>query len=198
MAGSRRNTSGARVEIETRRLILRPLESGDLAEIAALFASPEVCGHLAVDEMTLDAARDFAAEFICDSRGEFRSAGTGALAVTTCASPRAIGYCGLRPVSIEPGSLELMYALTPDHWGHGLATEAARACVDWGYRRLDPNAVIALARAENLASHRVLEKLGLRYIAMTDRYYRDRLRLYRLSRNTWRVRSAAGDGADAD
>ena len=44
----------------------------------------------------------------------------------------------------------------------------------------------------------VLEKLGLRYIAMTDRYYRDRLRLYRLSRNTWRVRSAAGDGADAD
>ena len=175
------------MEIETERLILRRLDSGDLDELAALFASVDVLRHLAVEPLAGEAARDFAAEFIRDSRGEFREAGTGAMAVTARASPKAIGYCGLRPVPIEPGSLELMYALMPGVWGKGIATEAAGACLDWGFRALDPNAVIALARAENLASLAVMERLGLRYVGMSDSYYRDKLRLYRMSRRRWRA-----------
>ncbi len=176
------------MEIETERLILRRLDSGDLGEMAALFASARVLRHLAVDAMDTEAARDFAAEFIRDSRRNFREDGTGALAVTARTSAKAIGYCGLRPVPVEPGSLELMYALMPEVWGKGIATEAAGACLDWGFRNLDANAVIALARNENHASVAVMEKLGFRYIGLSDRYYRDTLRLHRMGRRRWAAR----------
>ncbi len=179
------------MEIETERLILRRLDTGDLPEIAALFADSHVLRHLAVEAIDGDGARDFATDFIRDSRGEFRDAGTGAFAVTFRSSPKAIGYCGLRAVPVEPGSLELMYALSPRVWGKGIATEAAGACLEWGFATLDPNAVIALARTENHASRAVIEKLGMRYIGMSDRYYRDTLRLYRMGRRHWRACAAS-------
>lgn len=179
------------MEIRTPRLLLRRLDTGDVEAMAALFHDAEVRRHLAVLPMDRLEARSFAAQFIRDSRAEFRNAGSGAMAVTPWAAPMAIGYCGLRPLPGEADALELMYALAPRFWGLGLATEAARACLDWGFRSLAMDAVLALARPGNTASLRVMQKLGMAYGGVTNRYYDDRLALYRLPRFVWKAAQRA-------
>lgn len=180
------------MEIQTPRLVLRRLDTGDVEAMAALFHDPEVRRHLAVLPMDAFEARSFAAQFIRDSRAEFRNAGSGAMAVTPWAGSVPIGYCGLRPIPGEAEAFELMYALAPRFWGLGLATEAARACLDWGFRSLPMQEVLALARPQNRASIRVMEKLGMAYSGITSRYYDDRLALYRLPRFVWQAAQRAG------
>jgi RimJ/RimL family protein N-acetyltransferase len=58
------------------------------------------------------------------------------------------------------GEVELGWTLRADHWGHGYATEAAQACLDWGFARLDDDYFTALMRPGNDASVRVAVRLG--------------------------------------
>jgi len=70
------------------------------------------------------------------------------------------GECGLR--WLEDGSeVELSYGLYPQFRGRGLATEAARAVLDFGVEVLGIECIVALSRGDNVISHRVLEKLGM-------------------------------------
>jgi len=76
-----------------------------------------------------------------------------------------IGWFHLRPDRISPGEMELGYRLKRSVWGRGLATEGARALLEraleeWGYAR-----ICARTLAGNLASRRVMDKVGLRFEA---------------------------------
>ncbi|HET6578431.1 MAG TPA: GNAT family N-acetyltransferase [Gemmatimonadales bacterium] len=75
---------------------------------------------------------------------------------------RAVGRAGLRRVGIEGAEeVELGYALFPEFWGRGLATDAARACVTIGRDWLGLPSLVALTLPSNLASQRVLRKAAL-------------------------------------
>jgi RimJ/RimL family protein N-acetyltransferase len=75
---------------------------------------------------------------------------------------RVFGRAGLRHLSVEgTPEVELAYALLPEFWGRGLATDAARACVTIGREWLGLPSVVALTTADNLASQRVLLKAAL-------------------------------------
>jgi ribosomal-protein-alanine N-acetyltransferase len=54
--------------------------------------------------------------------------------------------------------------LDPDWWGKGLATEAGAACVKWAFDDLDIHRLVSIATPDNLASRRVMEKLGLTFV----------------------------------
>ena len=71
-----------------------------------------------------------------------------------------IGFCGLKLLP-ELGATDIGYRLHPDYWGKGLATEAARATLRYGFETLALDEVIALVLPGNVASIRVLEKLGM-------------------------------------
>jgi ribosomal-protein-alanine N-acetyltransferase len=58
---------------------------------------------------------------------------------------------------------ELMYALAPEYWGQGLATEAARAVLAHGFEQLQSPRITAASDPPNAASVRVLERLGMRF-----------------------------------
>ena len=60
---------------------------------------------------------------------------------------------------------EIGYTLAPEHHGHGYATEAVRALIDFAYERLDLHSVRAVTDARNTASIRVAERLGMRRVA---------------------------------
>ena len=78
------------------------------------------------------------------------------------AAGRIIGRAGLRHLSVEGvDEVELGYALLPEFWGRGLATDAARACVTIGRDWLGLPSLVGLALPANLASHRVLRKAAL-------------------------------------
>jgi RimJ/RimL family protein N-acetyltransferase len=71
------------------------------------------------------------------------------------------GCCGLRPY--RPGVLELGFHLRAEHWGHGYATEAARAAIHHAFAALGASALFAGHHPRNDASRAALGKLGFRY-----------------------------------
>jgi RimJ/RimL family protein N-acetyltransferase len=83
----------------------------------------------------------------------------GPFALTHKTTGEFVGHCGLRLVP-ELGEIELLYALAYSFWNQGLATEAARACVQWGMEALRFERLVALAVPENIASRRVMEHVG--------------------------------------
>lgn len=71
-----------------------------------------------------------------------------------------IGFCGLKFLP-ELGETDIGYRLHPDYWGRGLATEAARATLRYGFETLDLEEIVALVLPGNAASVRVLQKLRM-------------------------------------
>jgi [ribosomal protein S5]-alanine N-acetyltransferase len=83
---------------------------------------------------------------------------------------RGIGLLGFKGVPDGEGVVEIAYTVDPEHRGQGYATEAARALIAWAFEHASCCAVVApdTPRA-NEASSRVLEKLGMRVYATTER-----------------------------
>lgn len=86
--------------------------------------------------------------------------GFGMWVVTDTDTDAFAGECGLRWLEDET-DVELSYGLYPRFRGHGLASEAARAVMDYGIESLDLERIVALSRGDNSVSHRILEKLGM-------------------------------------
>lgn len=91
--------------------------------------------------------------------------GFGPYAVMERSSRAVIGYCGLSffpDVGGQP-EIELGYRFSRVHWGHGYATEAARAVRDFAFQTLGVKRLIAMIDPANAASIRVALKLGMQY-----------------------------------
>lgn len=71
-----------------------------------------------------------------------------------------VGFCGLKRLP-ERGETDIGYRFHPDYWGRGLATEAARASLRYGFEVLGLETIVALVLPGNAASIRVLEKLAM-------------------------------------
>jgi ribosomal-protein-alanine N-acetyltransferase len=147
--------------LSTERLVLRPVTADDHAALLAHWTQPDVRRFL-FDGAALSAAE--VAETVEESIGHFAArgfgiwliefgAGTGP--VGTGAGP--VGTAGLRP--LEESGLEIFYSLAPGAWGHGYATEAARAVVEYG---LGPLALPeVLAEVDEGNSVAVVKRLGM-------------------------------------
>jgi RimJ/RimL family protein N-acetyltransferase len=94
---------------------------------------------------------------------DYRKHGFGRGACILKSTGEQIGFAGLKYLE-ELGEVDIAYRLLPSHWASGLATEAARASVRFGFAELGLKRIIGLAMPENIASVRVLEKTGLRYV----------------------------------
>jgi len=152
------------VEIETARLRLRPLDLDDVDAVHRLWTEPDVRRYLWDDQLVphTRAAAIVDASLMC-----FTARGFGLWAIRLTAATNLSGFCGLRPA--ETGNdIELLYGLAPRHWGCGLATEAARAVLRYGFETLRLARIIAATDAPNVGSIRVLERLGMRYETPTS------------------------------
>jgi RimJ/RimL family protein N-acetyltransferase len=134
--------------LETARLVLRPLTTDDADALVELHADPRV--HRFVSFFT----RERAVERLASNERQWAERGYGLYAVALKSTGRFIGRCGLKywPQFDE---VEAGWVLRPDAWGHGYATEAARACVDWGFTHLGLDSITAMIAPANLASRRV-------------------------------------------
>jgi ribosomal-protein-alanine N-acetyltransferase len=168
--------------IETERLLLRPVAPEDLEEwTARIFADPEVVRF--VPSSTTDpherARRMYA--FIARMWAE---RGYGEWLVTDKADGQLIGHCGLLHVG-ETGETEIDYALARPYWGRGIATEAAFACLRFGFAETPLEQVIGLVVPEHIASRRVLEHVGFTYQG-DARYFGHMLAYHTLQRSDFR------------
>jgi len=141
----------------TARLRLRPFTDADADALYALHSDAFVLRYWDAPPWT-DAER---AERFLATCTQLAEDGTGArLAMDRATDGAFLGWCGLTRWNPDFRSASLGYCLTQAAWGHGYATEAARALLQWGFDTLPLNRVQAEADTRNAPSARVLEKLG--------------------------------------
>jgi [ribosomal protein S5]-alanine N-acetyltransferase len=149
--------------LETARLRLRPVSDADANDLFALHTSAHVLRYWDAPAWSepgraqrfIAACRRMAEEgsgtrLAVDRVGDGDGDGDGAF----------IGWCSLNRWNPEYRSASLGYCFDDAVWGHGYATEAVRALLGWAFDTLDLNRVQAETDTRNVASARVLEKLG--------------------------------------
>jgi [ribosomal protein S5]-alanine N-acetyltransferase len=143
--------------LQTHRLRLRPFTDADAGALFALHSSAYVLRYWDTPPWT---ERSRAERFIAACR-QIADEGTGArLAMEGRSDGDFIGWCGLTRWNPDYRSASLGYCLDDAAWGHGYATEATQALLQWGFDTLDLNRVQAETDTRNVASARVLEKNG--------------------------------------
>ena len=174
--------------LATDRLRLRPFTSADGDALFALHSNAYVLrywdsppwGEPARAERFIEACRQMAEE------------GSGArLAIDLALDGAFVGWCSLTRWNPVYRSASMGFCFGQAAWGHGYATEAARAVLEWAFKTLDLNRVQAETDTRNAASARVLEKLGferegtLREDCVVDGEVSDSW-VYGLLRRQWR------------
>jgi len=145
--------------LQTERLTLRPLVAADAELYAGMRYHPEVAKWLspaAAGADPVDAARATIGRFE-QSWQERRYAPWGLFR-----DGRLIGHGGLNWVP-EFGETEVLWALHPDAWRQGYATEMARAALDYGFKDLGLELIFAIANPDNHPSQAVMTRLGMTY-----------------------------------
>jgi RimJ/RimL family protein N-acetyltransferase len=145
-------------EMRTERLLLRQWRDADLEPWAAMNADPQVREFFAgtlTREQSAAAMRRF--------RRDLADRGWGWWALEVVATGAFIGFTGLDRVDegLPFRGVEIGWRLARPAWGHGYATEAAHACLDYGFTRLGLDEIIAVAAAGNVRSHAVMRRLGM-------------------------------------
>lgn len=143
--------------LRTERLVLRPFTTADTEALVALHSDAHVLRYWDSPPWR-DPAR---AQGFLDRCRQLADDGTGArLAVERTADGAFLGWCAVTGWDADHGSASLGYCYGAAAWGHGYATEAARALLAWAFEAWPLRRVQAEADTRNVASRRVLEKLG--------------------------------------
>lgn len=147
------------LQLRTPRLVLDPFVPGDLDYLHRMWIDPQVRKYLWDDEVI---SRECADEEIENSRAAFRDHGFGLLVMRLAEDGREVGFCGLRHVA-GSDDVEIYYALLPEHWGRGLATEAGREMLRWGFADLGLKRLLPRTDAPNVAAARVMQRMGMEF-----------------------------------
>ncbi len=146
------------MEIRTERLRLREFACDDWRAVLDYQRDPRYLRYYPWTERAEEDAHTFVKMFLGwqheHPRRRFQ------LAIVRREDGRLIGNCGIRRKPGNDWEADIGYELTPDCWGNGYATEAARAIVDFGFKDLGLRRISSWCIADNVASARVLERLG--------------------------------------
>ena len=144
--------------LETDRLVLREFSIEDAENFYQLNLNPNVIkytGDKAFESISL--AENFLINYI-----DYKTNGFGRWAVINKANGEFLGWCGLKYAK-ELNQTDIGFRFFEKHWNKGFATESAEACINYGFEKLNLKTIVGRAMAENIASIKVLEKLGMKY-----------------------------------
>ncbi len=149
------------VEIETERLLLRPWQKCDLEPYRQMCSDPCVMRWIGDGSTrTTDNCREVIQEFT----EEWSANGFGPFALETRDDRHFIGFCGLMTPNFLPEILpavEIGWRLARPMWGKGLATEAAKAALSFGFDHAGLDRIVSIHQIGNDASARVMTKIGM-------------------------------------
>ena len=149
------------VNLETERLVLRPIEEGDAQDFFELDSNPKVHIYLGNNPVT---SIDQSKAMIADILKQYEAYNIGRLAMIKKDTGEFIGWSGLkfeRDLRKEFDYYDLGYRLKEEFWGNGYATEAALASLDYGFNDLKLEEICAAAEVDHIASNTILKKVGL-------------------------------------
>jgi len=144
--------------IETKRLILRPFTNDDVLDVLEFGSNPLVTkptgdSLIFSEKEALDIITNIWLK-------EYNTIGYGRYAVVYKADSKVIGFSGLK-LDEEIGATDIGYRFLPKYWGKGIATESSLPFIKMGFEQFNLNEIVGLAFKTNIASIRVLKKLGM-------------------------------------
>ena len=153
------------VKIETERLIIREFNDKDVEAIYNFGSNPEV--------------NKYTGDKLIESLGEvkhiinniwlkeYKKYGYGRWAIIYKPDNKVIGFAGLKYLP-EFNETDLGFRFLPEYWNKGIATEASKEIIKYGFENFDLNRIIGIAMPENIGSCKVLEKSGLSFYKKDD------------------------------
>ncbi len=184
--------------LTTGRLILRRWRDSDREPFARMNADSRVMEFFAAP-LSLQESN----ALVDKIEAHFEEHSVGLYAVELRRDGAFIGFIGMSVPDFEASfSVEVGWRLAAEYWGHGLATEGARAVVQHGFQTLDLDEIVATTVPANTRSRRVMEKLAMTHNPMDDFDHPllpegHRLRrhvLYRLRRSDWTLSTGKTGG----
>ncbi len=147
-----------RMMIETTRLLLREMTVDDAENTYLLNLDPDVIKYTGDKPFeSIEAAAKFLQGY-----DHYKIYGFGRWAVVEKSTNNFLGWCGLK-YSPALDEYDIGYRFLKKHWGKGFATESAAACMEAGFYKFNIQSIVGRAMPENLASIKVLEKIGLKF-----------------------------------
>ncbi|NCB34299.1 MAG: N-acetyltransferase [Erysipelotrichia bacterium] len=155
-------------KIETERLILRDMTQDDFCSLSSILQNPAVMyayeGAFTDEEVHA---------WLNKQIYRYKNDGYGLWSVILKTTGTMIGQCGLtNQVWENQDILEVGYLFAEKYWHHGYATEAARACMDYGFHTLNAKEIYSIIRDTNNASQNVARRNGMTETARSVRHYR--------------------------
>ena len=145
--------------LTTPRLTLRPFHAGDVPALYAILQEPDIMQYFPTPG-TPDLAR--VERIVAGQIGAWETYGRTFWATEWRATGELIGWCGLQFLP-QTQETEVGYLLARPFWGQGIATEAARRSVSYGFDDLSLDAIIGITHPDNIASQNVLRKACLTF-----------------------------------
>jgi ribosomal-protein-alanine N-acetyltransferase len=171
-----------RREIETNRLLLRHFTPNDIEELYQIYSNPELFKYM-VNEISSDKFLLWkqTIAIINSIMLNWQKYHFGVWAIVDKKHQNLIGHCGFKFLE-NTTEVQIGYLLKKSYWGKGLATEAASAALKYGFEIAHLEKVVAVAKPDNIASRRVMEKLGMNY--EKDAYfYKNHVVYYSMTRS---------------
>lgn len=142
--------------LQTPRLILREFHLDDAENFYELNRNPNVIKFTGDSSFqNISEAEEFLKNY-----DDYKRNGYGRWAVMEKDSGEFLGWCGLK---FDGKETDIGFRFFEEHWGKGFATESAKACLEFGFTKLKLEEIIGRAMHENLASIKVLEKIGMKF-----------------------------------
>lgn len=145
--------------IETERLVMRPWRPSDRTSFAAMNANDRVMEFM-LKKLTREESDSLADRI----KQHFEDRGFGLWAIEVRGGAEFIGFTGLSVPRFEAHftpCVEVGWRLKTEYWGHGYATEAARAALRFGFETAGLEEIVSFTTVKNVRSRRVMEKVGL-------------------------------------
>lgn len=154
--------------LETERLIVKLTSLDNFETIYRLHSDPEVMRYVGQGAKTRDESRESIEKIIRHQEKHGFSFGD----VYEKGTDLYVGRAGLIYLEMNDSQpdIEVGYVLHQAFWGKGYATELAKGFLEWGFKQLSVDKLVAVIRPQNDPSRHVLEKCGMRYVGKVHSY----------------------------
>ncbi|WP_242205000.1 GNAT family N-acetyltransferase [Aestuariivivens insulae] len=143
--------------LETKRLLLREFQPSDAEFLFKLNKNPNILKYTGDPPFqSVEAAKTFIKNY-----NDYKLYGVGRWLMVEKNSNSPIGWCGLKNHNNQ--FIDLGFRVLETYWNKGYTTEAAKACIAYGFSKLNYSEIVGRTMKENIASQKVLEKLGFQF-----------------------------------
>ena len=166
--------------LETERLLIRKFTPADLPALIEMRCVPEVNIYLGGTKYQNPEKITARLQFYLDC---YEKNGYAACAMIWKETGEFFGWSGLQPLE-DSGEIEVGYGMKKEFWRRGIGLECASAWLDYGFKTLGLERIVAVAAPENTGSWRIMEKCGMKFEGLKFHYGMD-LVFYAISKDEW-------------